>query len=136
MAIIKIDHVGIAVSDLEDVSPAIRKLLSPTPPHVETVEDQGVKTTSFRAGGTAVEFLESARAGSPVDRYLSKRGNGIHHIALEVKNIEEVLAALKKEGVELIDETPKVGAEGKRIAFIHPRSAGGILIELCCSGGA
>ncbi len=128
----RIDHLGIAVENLDQIPPAIRRLLSPSPPHVEEVESQGVRTTSFHvAGGASIEFLESTRGESPVGRFLNKRGNAIHHIALEVENLEEALAELKREGVMLIDETPRDGAEGKKIAFIHPKSAGGILIELC-----
>ena len=136
MRVKKIDHVGIAVEDLEAIPAALRKLLSPAPPVVEDVPDQGVKTTSYHAGGTSVEFLESRHDGSPVGRYLAKRGNGIHHVALEVDDLEGALAELKAGGVELIDEVPKTGAGGKRIAFIHPRSAGGILIELCSKAPA
>lgn len=133
----RIDHIGIAVSDIDSVAPAIRRLLSPSPPHVEEVEDQGVRTTSFRVeGGSSLEFLESLHDESPVGRFLKKRGTGIHHIALEVENLPETLAGLKREGVALIDETPRRGAEGKQIAFIHPKSAGGILIELCSAGPA
>ncbi len=130
----RIDHVGIAVTNLDGVAPAIRRLLSPSTPTVEDVESQGVRTTSFHLGdGSSVEFLESLHDDSPVGRFLKKRGNGIHHIALEVDNLEETLAELKREGVALIDESPRDGAGGKQIAFIHPKSAGGILIELCCS---
>ncbi len=130
----RIDHVGIAVTNLDGVAPAIRRLLSPSTPTVEDVESQGVRTTSFHLGdGSSVEFLESLHDDSPVGRFLKKRGNGIHHIALEVDNLEEALAELKREGVALIDESPRDGAGGKQIAFIHPKSAGGILIELCCS---
>lgn len=130
----RIDHLGIAIADINDVAPAIRQLLSPAPPAVEEVESQGVRTTSFHmAGGESIEFLQSLHDESPVGRFLQKRGNGIHHVALEVDNLEEALAELKREGVALIDEIPREGAGGKQIAFIHPKSAGGILIELCCS---
>ncbi len=131
MGVVRIDHVGIAVKSVESVSPAIRNLFTPPPAEVEEVEDQGVRAVSYRAGEGSIEFLESLDESSPVGRYLAQRGSGIHHIALEVDDLETTLADLKREGVVLIDEKPRAGAGGKRIAFIHPKSAGGILIELC-----
>lgn len=132
MKILKIDHIGIAVRALDEIDPALRELLTASGvPHEEVVEDQGVKTTSYRAGESGLEFLETLDEESgPVAKYLAKRGPGIHHVCLRVDDIEETLAHLKARGVELIDEKPRPGAGGCRIAFIHPRSAGGILIEL------
>lgn len=132
MKILKIDHVGIAVRALDEIDPALRELLAGAGrPHEETVADQGVRTTSYEAGESGLEFLETLEVGEgPVGRYLEKRGPGIHHVCLRVDDLEETLAHLKARGVALIDETPRRGAGGCRIAFIHPKSAGGILIEL------
>ncbi len=131
MKIVRVDHVGIAMQEIESIGPLLRALFPDRDPHVETVPDQGVKTTSHRAGETSLEFLEGSGADGPVDRFLAKRGNGIHHIALAVEDLEGALAELREAGIPLIDETPRRGAEGKRIAFLHPKGTGGILIELC-----
>ncbi len=135
MKIIRVDHIGIALKDLGAIEPLVRVLFRGRVPHVETVPDQGVKTTSHEAGETALEFLEGTGAGGPVDRYLEKKGNGIHHIALAVENLDEALDELRAAGIPLIDEKPRAGAGGKRIAFLHPKGTGGILIELCETPG-
>jgi len=131
LKIIRVDHVGIAMKEIESIAPLLRALFPDREPHVEMVPDQGVKTTSHRAGETSLEFLEGTGADGPVDRFLAKRGNGIHHISLALEDLEEALAELRKAGIPLIDEKPRRGAEGKRIAFLHPKGTGGILIELC-----
>lgn len=130
MRVLRVDHVGIALKDLRPIAPLLRVLFSGADPRVETVEEQGVKATSHRAGETSLEFLEGLGRDGPVDRYLEKRGNGIHHVALAVDDLEGALAELKGAGIPLIDETPRTGAEGKKIAFLHPKGTGGILIEL------
>jgi methylmalonyl-CoA/ethylmalonyl-CoA epimerase len=131
MRVVRVDHIGIAVREVEAVAGILDLLFAKRAPHVETVPDQGVKVTSHRAGETAIEFLEGTGGDGPIDRFLAKRGNAIHHIALAVENLEEAIAELKEAGIPLIDETPRIGAEGKRIAFLHPKGTGGILIELC-----
>ena len=131
MRIIGVDHIGIALKELVAVEPLLRVLFGDRNPHVETVPDQGVKTTSHDAGETSLEFLEGTGEGGPVDRYLEKKGNGIHHIALAVENLDDALDELRVAGIPLIDDKPRTGAGGKRIAFLHPKGTGGILIELC-----
>lgn len=135
MKVVRVDHVGIAVRDIGSIGPLLRLLFEGCTPRVEIVADQGVKATAFPAGESALEFLEGTGEGGPIDRYLEKKGNGIHHIALAVENLEEALAELKAAGVPLIDERPRIGADGKRIAFLHPKGSGGILIELSEEAG-
>lgn len=130
MKLNKIDHIGIAVSNLEDIRLVYESLFGIDPLFVETVEDQKVKTLGYDINGTNIEFLESTDSESPVQRFVEKRGNAVHHIALQVDDLDLKLEDLKNKGVRLIDEQPRIGAEGKRIAFIHPKSTGGILIEL------
>ena len=134
MRIKKIDHVGVAIRDLDSMRPLFRILFCGMNPHCEEVEDQGVKATCFRVGETSIEFLESTRENGPIGKYLAKKGSGIHHLAVHVEGIEEALAELKEAGIPLVDETPRLGAEGKKIAFLHPKGTGGILIELCEGG--
>ena len=131
MRIKRIDHVGVAIQDLEGMRPALGILFKGMEPHCEEIADQAVKVTCFRVGETSIEFLESTKEDGPIGRYLAKKGSGIHHLAVHVENIEGVLAELKEAGIPLVDEKPRLGAEGKKIAFIHPKGTGGILIELC-----
>ena len=100
------------------------------PEFEETVEEQKVKAVGFRIGESKIEFLEATSADSPIAKYLEKRGEGLHHIALSVNDIAAVLQSMKERGLRLIDEEPKTGAEGKKIAFVHPKSVNGILLEL------
>ncbi|MBN1826015.1 MAG: methylmalonyl-CoA epimerase [Candidatus Eisenbacteria bacterium] len=111
--------------------PALKVLFHGREPHCEEIPDQGVRATCFRVGETSVEFLESTRDEGPIGKYLAKRGSGIHHLAIHVEDIEGALAELKEAGIPLVDEKPRLGAEGKKIAFLHPKGTGGILIELC-----
>ncbi len=129
----EIDHLGIAISNLEEGVKLYRDLLGFSLEGYEEVEDQKVKVAILNAGGKApnIELLEPTSQDSPIYKFIEKRGEGIHHIALGVKNIEEMLEHLKREGVRLIDETPRIGAGGKKIAFLHPKSTKGVLIELC-----
>lgn len=131
MKINRIDHIGIAMKELEGLRSLLELLFPGTDPHVEDVADQGVRATCYPAGKSSLEFLESTREGSAVGRFLEKKGGGIHHIALNVDDLEGALKELKKAGIPLVDEKPRNGAEGKRIAFLHPKGTGGILIELC-----
>jgi len=128
---ITIDHIGIAVKSIEESMRFYREGLAIGEAHREEVPSQKVRTASFRLGESALELLEPTDASSPIAGFIEKKGPGIHHIALRVEKIEEALARVKEIGFRLIDEKPRVGAGGKKIAFIHPSAAGGVLIELC-----
>ena len=125
-------HVAVAVNDMEAVEKVYETALGLTVEHREVVEEQGVKTSMLvpEDGGTAIELLEPLDDSSPVSKFLEKRGEGIHHICFRVDNIEAALERLKAAGVRLIDETPRPGAYNSRVAFIHPKAANGVLIEL------
>jgi len=127
----EIDHIGIAVKNLKSVLETLRNGLGLQPSFEEDVPDQKVHVAGYKIGQSVIEYLEPTSADSPISRFLEKRGNGIHHIALLVDNLDDTLKHLKKKGYRLIDEKAWIGAEGKRIAFIHPESFDGILIELC-----
>ena len=129
-AITRVDHIGIAVADLEAAIELYTGLLGAGPDHIEDVEDQQVRAAFFGVGETNLELLAPTADDSPIARSLAKRGPGIHHICLEVEDLEAKLAELKEQGVRLIDEVPRQGAHNKRIAFIHPKAMGGVLIEL------
>jgi methylmalonyl-CoA/ethylmalonyl-CoA epimerase len=129
MKILKIDHIGIAVKNLAESS-KLYELLGIKSTGTEEVADQKVKVAFFPVGDSEVELLESTVPDGPIARYIEKNGEGIQHIALRVDDLEEALAELKAEGVRLIDEKPRYGAGGARIAFVHPKSTGGILLEL------
>lgn len=126
----KVDHIGIAVKNLEDVI-KIWESLGLKVEEIEEVPDQKVRTAIFHAGETRIELLEATAEDSPIAKFIEKRGEGIHHIALGVDNIEEHLEKLKEKGFRLIDEKPRIGAGGAKIAFVHPKSVGGVLLELC-----
>ena len=130
-ALRKVDHIGIAVSDLDAAIAAFTTLFGTPPESVEDVPDQKVRTAFFAAGATHVELLWPLAADSPISGFLAKRGSGLHHICFEVADIERALAEYRAAGMRLIDETPRIGAHGKRIAFLHPKSTAGILIEIC-----
>ena len=124
-----IDHIGIAVLDFEAVAKALKLLgIEPHPP--ENVPDQKVETWSFPAGESEIELLKPTAVDSPISKYLDRKGTGIHHIALRVEDIRAEIARLQAAGIRMIDDEPRAGAGGKLIAFIHPKSTGGILIEL------
>jgi methylmalonyl-CoA/ethylmalonyl-CoA epimerase len=127
----KIDHIGIAVPDLEAAVAAFERLFGRGPDSVEEVPEQKVRTAFFRAGETNLELLVPTAGDSPIANFLAKRGAGIHHLCFEVADLEAALADYAGRGVRLIDAAPRTGAHGKRIAFLHPKSTGGILVELC-----
>ncbi|MBU1180602.1 MAG: methylmalonyl-CoA epimerase [Pseudomonadota bacterium] len=131
MKILKIDHLGIAVNSIETGKGFWTDVLGLKFEGSETVAEQKVTTAFFPVGESEVELLESTAPDGPVAKYIEKKGEGIQHIAFRVENIEEALAELKEKGVRLIDEKPRIGAGGARIAFLHPKSTNGILIELC-----
>lgn len=126
----KINHLGIATKKIDDALKFWADALGLENIHTETVEDQKVRVAMLPVGESRIELLEPTAEDSPISKFLEKRGGGIHHIAVEVENIEEALAKLKAEGMRLIDETPRIGAEGCLVAFVHPASAGGVLLEL------
>ena len=124
----RIAHVGIAVTSIDALIPFYRDVLSLSDAPLD--DSDGARIAGFVAGDALVELLEPKDAGSPIAKFLEKRGPGIHHICFTVDDLDATLARCRQAGITLIDETPRLGAEGKRIAFLHPKSTGGILIEL------
>ena len=129
--IIGIEHVGIAVKDLNSISETFGDLLGLDLRRREKIEDQQVITDIYHAGKDKLEFLKATSPDSPIAKFLEKRAEGVHHIALIVDNIHSALDYLNKNDIQLIDKSPRIGAEGLKIAFIHPKSTGGVLVELC-----
>jgi len=127
----KIDHIGIAVPNLDEIKNTLSDAFDLLPEFEEEVTDQKVKVAGYHIGESTIEYLQPISSDSPIAKFLDKKGTGIHHIAYSVENLAEVLKRLQKKGIRLIDELPRDGAEGKNIAFIHPKSTNGILIELC-----
>lgn len=127
----KINHIGIAVKSLEDSLPFYRDNLGMAFLGSEEVAEQKVKVAMLQVGESKIELLEPTSDDSPVARFIEKNGPGIHHLAYEVENIEEAIAKLLSDGVRMIDEKPRSGAHGTRIAFIHPKSSNGVLTEIC-----
>ena len=125
-----IDHIGIAVNSIEESLKFWQDTLGIKCTEVETVEDQKVKTAFLPLKDSEVELLEATSPESPIAKFIEKKGEGIHHLAIRVDDLEKALAELKEKGVKLIDETPRKGAGGAMIAFIHPKATGGILLEL------
>lgn len=126
----KINHLGIATKGIDEALKFWGDALGLENVHTEIVEDQKVKVAMLPIGETRIELLEPTSEDSPITKFLEKRGGGIHHIAVEVDDIEASLAQLKSQGMRLIDETPRVGAEGCLVAFVHPAASGGVLLEL------
>lgn len=131
MTLKKVDHVAIAVPDLDRAVKLYQALLGEGPPHIEEVADQKVKAAFFAVDDTNLELLFPTSSDSPMTKFLEKNPNGgLHHICLQVTDIERHLEELKAKGFALIDQKPRIGAHGKKIAFLHPKSTGGVLIEL------
>lgn len=128
--IIKMDHIAIVVRSLEHALKPYQDTLGLTPSEIQEVPDQQVRIAFLPVGDTEIELVEPTVTDSGVARFLDKRGEGLHHICLEVSDLDTTLASLKAQGVRLIDEKPRDGGRGKRIAFVHPRSMQGVLIEL------
>ena len=126
----KINHLGIATKDIDAALAFWQDALGLEHVHTETVEDQKVRVAMLPIGESRVELLEPTSDDSPISKFLEKRGGGIHHIAIEVDDIEAALAQLKASGTRLIDEAPRIGAEGCLVAFVHPSAAHGVLLEL------
>ena len=127
----KIEHLGIAVNSIEDSIKVFEALLGTKCYKIEEVASEGVKTAFLQIGESKIELLEATNQNSPIAKFLEKKGRGIHHIAFDTSDIEKEIERLTTEGFELIHKTPKNGADGKIIAFLHPKSTEGILIELC-----
>lgn len=127
----KIEHLGIAVSNIEESNALYTKLLGTAPYKTETVESEGVRTSFFHVGESKIELLEATAEDSPIHKFIQKRGEGIHHIAFDVEDIEAEIKRLKAEGFTVLNETPKKGADHKRVVFLHPKSTNGVLVELC-----
>ncbi|HPM74012.1 MAG TPA: methylmalonyl-CoA epimerase [Spirochaetales bacterium] len=132
--VVKVDHIGIAVSNLEETLKVYTDLLGMQLHGTETVEEQKVKTAFLPVGDSEIELLESTAPDGPIARFIETRGQGIQHIAFKVDDIEAALAELKAKGVRLRDEKPRYGAGGAKIAFLHPKATNGVLIELCQKG--
>lgn len=131
MKLLKIDHLGIAVTSIDAKKNFWTDVLGLTLQGTETIHEQKVTTAFLPIGESEVELLESTAEDGPVAKYIEKRGEGIQHIAFRVENIDEALAELKAKGIALIDQTPRIGAGGARIAFLHPKATSGVLVELC-----
>lgn len=130
MQLVNVDHVGIAVNDLDAALGSYRELFDVHPLRREVVEDQGVEEAMIPLGGSYIQLLAPLQPDSPVGRFLAKRGEGLHHVAYAVPDIRAALAHLEEQGAHLIDREPRLGGGGHRIAFVHPRTVGGTLIEL------
>jgi methylmalonyl-CoA/ethylmalonyl-CoA epimerase len=127
----KIEHLGIAVKNLEQSVSLYEKLLGVPCYKTEAVESEGVTTAFFKTGENKIELLEALHENSPIAKFLEKKGEGIHHVAFEVDDIYKEMERLKAQGFQLLNEEPKKGADNKLVCFIHPKTAGGVLVELC-----
>jgi methylmalonyl-CoA/ethylmalonyl-CoA epimerase len=127
----KLEHIGIAVKNIDQANKLFAQLLGQEHYKIETVESEGVRTSFFEVSGVKIELLEATREDSPVSKFIEKRGEGIHHLAFAVNNIDESISAYQKKGFELINPVAKKGADNKMICFLHPKTTGGVLIELC-----
>ncbi len=127
----KIEHLGIAVKNLEESNALFARLFGTPHYKTEEVASEGVKTSFFKAGPNKLELLEATHPDSPIAKFIEKKGEGIHHIAFDVEDIRAEIARLKAEGFTVLNEEPKMGADNKWVAFLHPKTTNGVLIELC-----
>ncbi|TCN53826.1 methylmalonyl-CoA epimerase [Flavobacterium circumlabens] len=127
----KIEHIGIAVKNMEDANVLFEKLLGVPSYKMESVESEGVLTSFFQTGTNKIELLMATNPESPIAKFLEKKGEGIHHIAFDVEDIRAEITRLKNEGFVLINEVPKRGADNKLVVFLHPKNTNGVLVELC-----
>ncbi|WP_202700604.1 methylmalonyl-CoA epimerase [Flavobacterium sp. UGB4466] len=127
----KIEHIGIAVKNMEDANVLFEKLLGVPSYKMELVESEGVLTSFFQTGTNKIELLVATNPESPIAKFLEKKGEGIHHIAFDVEDIHAEIARLKNEGFVLINDVPKKGADNKLVVFLHPKNTNGVLVELC-----
>lgn len=127
----KIEHIGIAVKDIKASNKLFKSLFGKKHYKIEDVESEGVKTSFFKCGPNKIELLQATNDNSPIAKFIEKKGEGMHHIAFEVMDIEAEITRLKGKGFKMIHDIPKLGADNKRIAFLHPKSTNGVLVELC-----
>jgi methylmalonyl-CoA/ethylmalonyl-CoA epimerase len=127
----KLEHIGIAVKNLEEANKLFAQLLGRDHYKIEAVESEGVRTSFFEISGVKIELLEATTDDSPIAKFIEKKGQGIHHLAFEVKNIDESMKAYEAKGFQLTTPEPKKGADNKMICFLHPKTSGDVLIELC-----
>ena len=127
----KIEHIGIAVKDLKESNILFEKLLGTAPYKIEEVLSEGVNTSFFQVGPNKIELLEATHDDSPIAKYLAKKGEGMHHIAFAVDDIQKEMHRLRVAGFSLLSEAPQLGADNKWVAFVHPKTANGVLVELC-----
>lgn len=127
----KIEHIGIAVKSIENANQIYTSLLGASPYKMEEVKSEGVKTSFFKIGDNKIELLEAINPDSPIAKFIEKRGEGVHHIAFAVDDIQSEIVRLKNEGFIVLNDTPKKGADNKLVVFLHPKSTAGILVELC-----
>ncbi|RYJ39344.1 Glyoxalase/bleomycin resistance protein/dioxygenase [Flavobacterium anhuiense] len=127
----KIEHIGIAVKNMDDANILFEKMLGVPSYKMEAVESEGVLTSFFQTGNNKIELLVATNPESPIAKFLEKKGEGIHHIAFDVDDIEAEIIRLKSEGFVLINEVPKKGADNKLVVFLHPKNTNGVLVELC-----
>ena len=127
----KIEHIGIAVKDLEKSNELFSSLFGKPHYNLEVVISEGVKTSFFKSGPNKIELLEATKSESPIAKFIEKKGEGIHHIAFAVDDIVSEIKRLQKEGFKVLNEVPKKGADNKLVAFLHPKTTNGVLIELC-----
>jgi methylmalonyl-CoA/ethylmalonyl-CoA epimerase len=127
----KLEHIGIAVKDMQQANTLFAALLGKTHYKVEEVASEGVRTAFFDVHGVKIELLEATRPDSPIAKFIEKRGEGIHHLAFEVANLEKSIESYQAQGFEPINPQPKNGADNKRICFLHPKTTQGVLVELC-----
>jgi len=133
--LLKISHIGIASPTLQEAMERLERIFGIKHEHIEEVADQKVRTAFYPVGESTLEYLESTDPESAVGKFLEKKGPGIHHLAFEVDNVDAAVKELLDKGVQMIDKTPRNGAHGNRIAFIHPKETGGVLIEICQPSG-
>lgn len=131
----KLEHIGIAVKNLEESNRLFSRLLGTDPYKTEIVEREGVKTSFFKVGDVKIELLEATHPDSPIARFIEKKGEGVHHLAFDVQPIEEKMENLKSDGFGLLADTPKPGADNKKIVFLHPKTTNSVLVELCQDRG-
>jgi methylmalonyl-CoA/ethylmalonyl-CoA epimerase len=127
----KLEHIGIAVTNLEESNRLFARLLGVSHYKIEEVASEGVRTSFFMVGDIKIELLEATRPDSPIARFIEKRGEGIHHLAFATESIEKEMSLMKEEGFQLMSDKPKQGADNKLIAFLHPKTTNGVLVELC-----
>jgi len=131
----KIEHIGIAVDNLKEANALYSAMLGVPHYKIEEVSSEGVRTSFFQVGESKIELLEATSPDSPIAKFISKKGPGVHHIAFDVEDIHDSMQRMRDEGFVLINEEPKQGADNKLVCFVHPKSTGGVLIELCQEKG-